>query len=191
MMTYRASVFSRPGRRRAGPRHQLRRTLILWLLVICMAFLSASLLWRDNTRKALVDEQSALIKTQHDLIVLQEDLLGEIFAVGFFDAQAMRDEQVTVSAYSSTRAQTDSTPWTTADMSGVRPGIVAVSRDLMSELGLQFGQRIYLSGFGIFEVRDVMHRRWSRRVDIWCPDKTAAEMIGVQPAIMTWLDMNG
>ena len=95
---------------------------------------------------------------------------------------------MTVSCYTSRVRETDDTPYQTADMSLVRRGVLAVSRDLMNEVGLEFGQRVLLEGYGIFEVRDVMNRRYRRRVDIWSSDLTAAQKHGVKEKVaLMWI----
>jgi 3D (Asp-Asp-Asp) domain-containing protein len=98
---------------------------------------------------------------------------------------------VTVTAYSSTVGQTDSTPHQTADMSIVRVGIIAVSRDVLTELGLVMGQRVLLPGYGMFEVRDKMNKRYRRRVDIWMSDKRAADLHGVKQSVLMWFGQGG
>ena len=86
----------------------------------------------------------------------------------------IRTTKVTLTAYSSTRDQCDATPHITASNTSVRRGVIAVSRDLIDEVGLHFGQRVLIPGHGIFEVQDTMNDRWRRRVDIWHGDKEAA-----------------
>jgi len=94
---------------------------------------------------------------------------------------------VTITAYSSTVDQCDSTPHITASLKPVRVGTIAVSPDMIKELGLFFGQRVLLPGYGIFEVRDLMNPRWKRRVDIWESDREAARFFGLQKGTLIWV----
>ena len=85
---------------------------------------------------------------------------------------------VTVTMYHPTRQQTDSTPNITAD--GTKINIwkaskyryVAVSRDLLSRWGgpLDYGDWIVIEGAGedsgVYQVRDTMNPKWTKRVDI-------------------------
>ena len=83
---------------------------------------------------------------------------------------------VTVTAYSSTPDQTDSTPFITAYNTFVRDGIVAANF-------LKFGTRIKIPryfGDKIFIVEDRMHQRFSNRVDIWFPTRQEAKNFGVK-----------
>jgi 3D (Asp-Asp-Asp) domain-containing protein len=76
---------------------------------------------------------------------------------------------VDVTAYNSSTAQTDRTPTTAAWGDRLRPGMrtVAVSRDLIA-LGLDRGTRVVIDGLpGEYVVLDKMHRRWTRRVDLF------------------------
>jgi 3D (Asp-Asp-Asp) domain-containing protein len=91
---------------------------------------------------------------------------------------------VTVTGYSSTPDQTDSTPFVTASNRRVRPGIVALSRDLLREYTpgapFSFGDKVELKGVGVFTVEDTMHSRFEKRVDIWFTSRTAAREWGRQ-----------
>ncbi|MBN1224917.1 MAG: 3D domain-containing protein [Candidatus Aminicenantes bacterium] len=78
-------------------------------------------------------------------------------------------QKVTVTAYSSTKSQCDDDPEITGCMRKVRPGTVAVSRDLL-KCGWVFGKKVYIEGFGIFEINDLMNKRWQRRIDIFIPE---------------------
>ena len=85
---------------------------------------------------------------------------------------------VTVTMYHPTRQQTDSTPNITAD--GTKFNIwkasqyryVAVSRDLLSRWGgpLNYGDWIVIEGAGknsgVYQVRDTMNPKWTKRVDV-------------------------
>ena len=99
--------------------------------------------------------------------------------------------EVTVTAYSSTPDQTDATPFVTASGRRVRPGIVAVSRDLEAR-GLTFGTRLVITDVGgpgcgavaqelvgkTLEVDDRMHRRKRRQLDVWMPSRAEALRFG-------------
>ena len=102
------------------------------------------------------------------------------------DTQPHRLE-VTMTAYSSHPEQTDSTPRITATGQRVRPGIVAVSEDLLTTQ-LPFGTKVRIvdirddpgrcGGFNsgtVLEVQDVMHERKENQVDVWMPSEAKAE----------------
>jgi 3D (Asp-Asp-Asp) domain-containing protein len=89
--------------------------------------------------------------------------------------------EVVVTAYSSTPAQTDNDPTVTATGQTVRPGILAVSRDLLNTQ-LPYGTQVRIleiradeEGCGgyptstVFNVQDTMASRIENQVDIWMP----------------------
>lgn len=73
---------------------------------------------------------------------------------------------LTVTAYSPERGQTDNTPHITASNNRVRPGIVAVSRDLFDK-GWVFGKKIYIKGLGVFTIDDLMANRKQNQIDVF------------------------
>ncbi len=83
---------------------------------------------------------------------------------------------VTVTAYSSTLDQTDSTPFITASGTGVRDGIVACNF-------LRFGTRVrfpLVYGDKVFVVEDRMALKNSHKMDIWFETREDAKQFGVQ-----------
>lgn len=81
---------------------------------------------------------------------------------------------VTVTCYQPVEAQCDKDPLITADGSEInldelksgKTKWVAVSRDLLRLFPKDKPRRVYIDGYGVFEVHDVMHRRWNHRMDI-------------------------
>lgn len=84
---------------------------------------------------------------------------------------------VTVTAYNADPAQTDSDPDIAASMRRVKPGTIAVSRDLFDR-GWVFGRKVRLEGIGIFEINDLMASRHSRAVDIFIHSNSQALAFG-------------
>lgn len=79
---------------------------------------------------------------------------------------------VVITVYMAVAGQTDSTPLITADGSKINfddpQNWIAVSRDLLDEY--PFGTKVEVTGTdiydGIYEVRDVMNKRFTNRIDI-------------------------
>lgn len=92
---------------------------------------------------------------------------------------------VTVTAYSSTKYETDNTPFLAA-CGPVGRYIIAVSDDLWN-MGLRCGRVVYLLGQR-YVVWDRMHYRWRKRVDVWLPSRSAAVRFGVRSAVLYILD---
>jgi len=96
--------------------------------------------------------------------------------------------KVTATGYSSSPLETDSSPFITASNTMARPGVIALSRDLLRAYNpsapFDFGDRVILSGIGEFIVEDSMHHRWKRRVDIWFPSRLEALRFGRRKAYL-------
>jgi len=99
----------------------------------------------------------------------------------------IRRIRVVLTGYSSTVAQTDSTPFITANGTYVRDGIVANN-------GLPFGTELRipeLFGDKLFSVQDRMHaRKGSYHFDIWFPTYEQAKNFGVKYAYVEVLENN-
>lgn len=79
-----------------------------------------------------------------------------------------------ITAYSSSRDETDSTPFITASNTRVRDGVVAAN-------SLPFGSKIMIPeifGNKVFVVEDRTHPRYGNRIDIWMPSKNLALQFG-------------
>jgi len=77
--------------------------------------------------------------------------------------------EVTMSAYNSTIGQTDGQPNLAAwgDTLANEMKAIAVSRDLV-RLGLDHNTQVKIDGLeGIFLVKDKMHKRWQKKIDIY------------------------
>ena len=81
---------------------------------------------------------------------------------------------VTVTCYQPVESQCDSDPLITADGSKIdlhklKKGEIkwcAISRDLLWLFPKDKPKRVFIEGYGIYEVRDVMNKRWKHRLDI-------------------------
>jgi len=100
----------------------------------------------------------------------------------------MRFKNLTVTAYNPTKEQTDSTPMITSSNKRVKPGMVAVSRDLFYEYGWTYGKKIEIEGWGIFEIQDKMGEGIERGIDIMMFDKDKAKEFGRQELRVVLLD---
>ena len=84
-----------------------------------------------------------------------------------------------MTAYTSTPEECDSDPFTTADGSHVRDGIIATNV-------LPFGTKVrFPSVFGdrIFEVHDRMNKRYSMRADVWMSNAKDMRQFGIKHSV--------
>ena len=90
--------------------------------------------------------------------------------------EAERTQIVTLSHYTRSKDETDSTPNQSAIMTFIRPGFtVAVSHDLKWMLG----HYVYIYGKGVFYAEDLMDERWTKKIDILVNTKKEAYNKGV------------
>jgi len=90
------------------------------------------------------------------------------------EIKGIEPDIVSVTTYSPTIEQTDSTPLITASGYKINPAnpkrqrIIAVSRDLKRKY--KFGKKVRITGIGklsgTYTIRDVMNKRYKNRVDI-------------------------
>lgn len=81
---------------------------------------------------------------------------------------------VTLTCYQPVKSQCNSDPLTTADGSKInlhhlkhkRIKWCAISRDLLYLFPKDTVKKVYIEGYGIYEVRDVMNKRHKHRIDI-------------------------
>jgi len=110
-----------------------------------------------------------------------------IFTMGF-DSK-INSLEVTASAYTSTEAETDSTPSLAAWGDTLKPGMksIAVSRDLI-KMGLSHGVKVSIEGFeGKYTVLDKMNKRWMKKIDIYMGlDTKAAREWGKRKVVIYW-----
>lgn len=165
--------------------------LILNVLTIIVMISSVfMIISKDNERIENLQETNQKLYTE--LIETQNTLGKELYRTKL-NLQKVLDSKikqlfsyknVTITAYSPRAKETDSTPNQTALMTKPIPGgTCAVSRDLIHLLG----KKIYVEGYGVFVVTDVMNKRWEYRIDL-CMNTQAAIKFGKQEANVVLLD---
>lgn len=121
-----------------------------------------------------------------DLYVIQDNSLASVSSpalailypsLGYKESKITGKMQVSITAYSSTESQTDSTPFITASGKDVADGIIANNH-------LPFGTKVKipaLFGDKVFEVQDRMHsRKPDSQIDIWFSSYDEAKNFGVK-----------
>jgi len=116
---------------------------------------------------------------------------GPQVALAVDGEQKLVFQPVIVTGYASRATHTDSTPNLTASMTQVRPGCIALSRDLLRTFTpgapFDFGDCIVIPDVGVFSVEDTMHPRWTNRADIWFADARHALRWGRRQALIARL----
>jgi 3D (Asp-Asp-Asp) domain-containing protein len=135
--------------------------------------------------------ESKTTKGVHSKLTQLSAGLVSLLLMGAITASAPEQHRLTVkvTAFNSTRAQTDDRPNETACGDHIAPGerIVAVSRDLKAA-GLECGEEIRIEGLdGSWRVADSMAARHEQRIDIYMGnDVKAARRWGVKEREIRW-----
>lgn len=131
---------------------------------------------------ALIQGNSLVAVSDHSLIVAEKNAILSKALPRTYTLSSLNSCQkieMTITAYSSTPEQTDSTPFITASGKYVKDGVVANNL-------LPFGTKIKipeLYGEKIFEVQDRMHsRKGGNQIDLWFPSYGEALAFGVKKA---------
>lgn len=94
---------------------------------------------------------------------------------------------VRATAYNALPGQTDSTPKICAWGDRVRPGIIAISRDL-ERIGLTRGKEVHIQGIGKVVVMDRMHYRKKNQIDLYMERYQDAVEFGVKELSISWTE---
>jgi len=94
---------------------------------------------------------------------------------------------VKATAYNADPEQTDDTPDVCAWGDKIRPGIIAISRDL-EKSGLTRGKEVYIEGIGNVVVMDRMHPRKRNQIDLYMENHEDAVEFGVKELTIYWTE---
>jgi len=151
----------------------IRKFLILLtvLLAILLMLESAQIFlqFKSLTKEAVIQRPVYVVDSQPiDLdAYLREYFVNKI---------PKKTMYVTVTAYSSTKDQTDGNPYLTGLGTPVRDGIVAANFLPIGTV-VRFPDKF---GEKIFVVEDRMHEKYGLQVDIWMPNLEEAKKFGIQ-----------
>lgn len=122
-----------------------------------------------------IRESVAILQEQIDCI--EEQIEGELAWAN-----------VTVTAYSASTRETDSTPHHNAIMERPRPGDVAVSRSLLRR-GWVPGREVWIYQVGRFRIADLLSDRWTDdRLDVFIGNRPEALQFGRRETIAALLN---
>ncbi|SIN73932.1 3D domain-containing protein [Halodesulfovibrio marinisediminis] len=154
--------------------------------IYLLLFLAAGAFFIQHQReiqqlRQLIDSQNQELHAMQ--VVLRNNSVQSELAleIGRRTQQSLHDSRakrvVKVTAYSPRSIETDSTPFITASNTKVRPGIIAVSRDLFAK-GWTFGKKVYIKSLGVFTIEDLMAKRKKNQIDVFMPETTQALSFG-------------
>ncbi len=135
--------------------------LIVFLTTHLLLFLAIITLW--NKISKLQAQKPQIIKQKQKIKTIKHVNYNYIIA--------------TITAYTPRKIETDHTPYIAASGKRVKPGTVAVSRDLFWN-GWTFGKKIYIQGLGIFTINDLMNKKYKKHIDIFMYSYKKAKRFG-------------
>lgn len=133
-------------------------------------------------RTAALRHENALAVQEAVMTAASRETTGDLFTL---DEEDRRRFTLTATAYCPLCGSEDGQPQPTARGGVVRPGhTVAVSQDLKRLLG----RKVYIEGLGVRVVEDLMHPRFTDRLDLCLSDRETALAFGVKRLEMVVLD---
>lgn len=121
-----------------------------------------------KANKKLICYEKLVQTLEREVLKLKKQSFDQMIV--FEQDDILPSATVTVTCYNSHPSQTDSTPNITAFNTKTGPGTIAVSRDLLDK-GFLPHSKVWIEGFGIYTVNDIMNKRYTNRVDIWTDQK--------------------
>jgi 3D (Asp-Asp-Asp) domain-containing protein len=109
---------------------------------------------------------------------VDQALLDLVF--GEYNRENIQLTEVTVTAYSPNDPK-QGTKYQTASGEYGFIGQCAISRDLLKEVN--FGDTVLLVGIGKFIITDLLARGYTKRIDLFVPEKKVAKLFGVKPNV--------
>jgi 3D (Asp-Asp-Asp) domain-containing protein len=105
------------------------------------------------------------------------------FSLNVSASDNLQEVAVKVSAY--TLKECRHNQGKTASGKQVKEGYIAISRDLERKYGLKFGDKVFISGIGEFEIQDRMNIRIKNCVDIYMTSYEKAIEFGVRKSTIS------
>jgi len=126
--------------------------------------------------KPLIVSEQEILDRGENLLPERDASAPETFLPLEGDPQVVKEHWLTVTAYSSEPRQTDSTPFTTAWITPVRDGVVALNflpKGTVVRFPDMFGDKLFV-------VEDRMNVRYPYRADIWMYERDDARQFGIK-----------
>lgn len=165
------------GKTDTTPAPVAKLRLALPAATACLALVSCGLDWGAGLlARSQAELRHETVRLAQEAVMRQDEAarLADLFSLDLEDRRRFR---LTATAYCPLCLTDDDTPQPAALGGPARPGrTVAVSRDLKRLLG----RKVYIEGLGVRVVEDLMHPRFTSRMDLCLPDREQAVAFGVK-----------
>ena len=160
----------------------MNKTYVVIILILCYIIWNMNIDLRYN-KSEIKSYQNTIEELKFDKILLKDEII--ILNTILYAYQIQNSYNVELTAYTARPQETNSDPGNTAIMERPIPGwTIAVSQDLKHLLG----KRVYIPGFGVRRVNDLMNVRYSKRIDILVGCVSYARQIGLQETEMILIE---
>ncbi len=162
----------------------MNKLYITIIVILCVIIWNINL-ERKNYISELISHQKTIEELEFEKILLNDEI--KILKTILAAYKIQHSYNVELTAYTPRRQETNSDPGNTAIMETPVPGwTIAVSQDLNYLLG----KRVYIPGFGVRRVNDLMNARYEKRIDILVSSVSEARQIGLQQTEMILIEPN-
>lgn len=149
------------------------------MLVAVAAVLSVQVFRLSSENGELADEVRMQMAARKAEAAAEGQRLAKVILAAGMAAQARNNRMVTATAYTASVDECDSDPTIGAAGRTMRPGQIAVSRDL-AVWGAGLGTRVRVedgdgNNLGLYTVADFMNRRYTDRIDFFFGEGEAAK----------------
>jgi 3D (Asp-Asp-Asp) domain-containing protein len=146
------------------------------LLVSVLSFQAYRELKHRDEIKSLVNHE-AMVKDSMAVYIEEMAAALDLFTDG---------DPLIFTAYNAMVSQTDDTPNITASNKEIFPGVLALSRELITRYGhggdIQYGDKVWM--VVPMQVEDTMNKRWRARGDVYMMDYDEARRFGRREGIL-------
>ncbi len=157
--------------------YEIFKTLTLlfisFAIFMVMTFNSKPTISIDELQKENLDLKLQIIQLEDTIVKIENEKLNKKILIENYKIN--NEFEVTITAYTARKQETNNDPNNTAIMETPMPGqSIAVSRDLQFMLG----KRVYIPGYGVRRVNDLMNSRYEKSIDILVSSVSEARKIG-------------
>ena len=152
--------------------------LILSMIVVLASFsFQAFREFKHEEEIASLKQHEAMVKDSMAIYIEEMAAALDLFTEG---------HPLVFTAYNAMVSQTDDTPNITASNKEIFPGVLALSRELITRYGyggdIQYGDKVWM--VVPMQVEDTMNKRWRGRGDVYMLDYDEARQFGRREGIL-------
>lgn len=150
---------------------------LLFSMIIVLGLFGLNREHEHQKEIAVLMEHEAMVKDSMATYIEEMAAALDLFTEG---------HPLVFTAYNAMVSQTDDTPNITASNKEIFPGVLALSRELISRYGyggdIQYGDKVWM--VVPMQVEDTMNKRWRGRGDVYMLDYNKARQFGRREGVL-------